>query len=78
MDGQTTTTQGAEQTTQATQTSATATQEQTSVEATPEKLNAFQKFMEGLFGGNKNAESKAEDTPLGDELLAKLRESREV
>ena len=66
MDGQTTTTQGAEQTTQATQTSATATQEQTSVEATPEKLNAFQKFMEGLFGGNKNAESKAEDTPLGD------------
>lgn len=66
MDGQTTTTQGAEQTTQATQTSATATQEQTSVEATPEKLNAFQKFMEGLFGGNKNSESKAEDTPLGD------------
>lgn len=66
MDGQTTTTQGAEQTTQATQTSATATQEQTSVEATPEKLNAFQKFMEGLFGENKNAESKAEDTPLGD------------
>lgn len=66
MDGQTTTTQGAEQTTQAEQTSTTATQEQNSVEATPEKLNAFQKFMEGLFGGNRNADGKAEDTSSGD------------
>lgn len=66
MDGQTTSTQEAEQTTQAAQISATATQEQQKVEAAPEKLNAFQKFMEGLFGGNKNAEDKAEDKPSGD------------
>lgn len=66
MDGQTTTTQGAEQTTQAVQTSAPESQEQQTVEATPEKLNAFQKFMEGLFGGNKNAEDKAEDKPSGE------------
>nr|DAO07094.1 MAG TPA: Major head protein [Caudoviricetes sp.] len=66
MDGQTTTTQGAEQTTQVEQTSTAATQEQQTVEATPEKLNAFQKFMEGLFGGNKNTEDKAEDKPSGD------------
>ncbi len=66
MDGQTTTAQGAEQTNQAAQTSTTETQEQQTVEATPEKLNAFQKFMEGLFGGSKNEEDKAEDKPSGD------------
>ncbi len=66
MDGQTTTTMGAEQTTQTEHTSTTATQEQQTVEATPEKLNAFQKFMEGLFGGSKNTEDKAEDKPSGD------------
>lgn len=66
MDGQTTTTQEAEQTTQAAQTSTTETQAQQTVEATPEKLNAFQKFVESLFGGNKSAEDKAEDKPSGD------------
>lgn len=51
MDG-TTTTQGTEQEVQAT---ATETQAQQTAEATPEKVNALQKFINGLFGGSKES-----------------------
>ncbi len=52
MDG-TTTMQGAEQEVQNT---ATETQGQQTAESTPEKVSALQKFINGLFGGGKEAD----------------------
>lgn len=51
---ETTTTQGTEQGVQA---AAEETQAQQTAEATPEKVNALQKFINGLFGGGKDADA---------------------
>lgn len=50
---ETTTMQGTEQ---EVQTTATETQEQQTTESTPEKVSALQKFINGLFGGGKEAD----------------------
>lgn len=56
---ETTTMQENEQTTQAA--TATETQETQTAESTPEKLNALQKFINGLFGGGKDTNGAASE-----------------
>lgn len=70
MDG-TTTTQAAEQNVQ---TTAAETQEQQTTETTPEKVNALQKFIDGLFGGKKTDSADPEkktDADGGDAAAGK-------
>lgn len=66
MDG-TTTMQGTEQEVQAT---ATETQGQQTAETTPEKVSALQKFINGLFGGGKDAEPEKKEEPAAKETAA--------
>lgn len=62
MDG-TTTMQGAEQEVQNT---ATETQGQQTAESTPEKVSALQKFINGLFGGGKEADGAESEKKEGE------------
>lgn len=66
MDG-ITTMQGTEQEVQAT---ATETQGQQTAETTPEKVSALQKFINGLFGGGKDAEPEKKEEPAAKETAA--------
>lgn len=72
MDG-TTTMQGAEQ---EVQTTATETQGQQTTESTPEKVSALQKFINGLFGGGKDADATEPEKKDGDPAADKGSEEK--
>lgn len=72
MDG-TTTMQGTEQ---EVQTTATETQEQQTTESTPEKVSALQKFINGLFGGGKDADTAKPEKKDGDPAAKETAEEK--